>query len=100
MTEKIYTLDEIRSKIRSCQTLLETTYNVDKIYIFGSYARGEQTSQSDIDLLVEFKKPLGLKFFTLEKFFSDLFGKEVDLGTPDGLKPFVKEKILQEAVQL
>ncbi len=68
--------------------------------MFGSYARGEQTSESDIDLLVELKAPLGLKFFKLEKFLEKIFSKKVDLGTLDGLKPAIKDSVLKEAIKL
>lgn len=55
-------------------------YGVDSLYLFGSYARGEQTHSSDVDLLVEFKKtPDLLTFIELEEYLSSFLKKEVDL---------------------
>ena len=100
MTEKIYSIDEIRKIINEHKEELEKDYNAVDFFIFGSYAKGQQTSESDIDLLVEIKAPLGLKFFKLENFLSKLFGKKIDLGTPNGLKPYLKDKILNEAIKI
>ena len=100
MNEKKYTLEEIRILINDNKEELEKDYNAVKFFLFGSYARGEQTSESDIDILVELNAPLGLKFFKLEKFLENLFLKKVDLGTIDGLKPSVRDNILKEAVKI
>ena len=100
MNEKSYTLEEIRKLINGHREELEKDYNAVKFFVFGSYARGEQTAESDIDILVELKAPLGLKFFKLEKFLENLFSKKVDLGTVAGLKPSIKDAVLKEAVKL
>lgn len=54
----VYTTAEIADKVRP----IAKAYGIDKIYLFGSYARGEATEESDIDFYVEFSKPLGLKY--------------------------------------
>lgn len=100
MNEKVYTLEEIRKLINDHREELEKDYNAVKFFVFGSYSRGEQNSESDIDLLVELKAPLGLKFFKLEKFLEKIFSKKVDLGTPNGLKPAIKDIVLKEAIML
>lgn len=100
MTDKVYTLEEIRKIIDNHKEELEKDFNAVNFFIFGSYAKGKQTSESDIDLLVELKAPLGLKFFTLESLLEKFFGKKVDLSTPNGLKPIVKNRILDEAIKL
>jgi len=74
-------------------------YSVKTIGIFGSVARDEQTDQSDIDLLVEFSKPVGfVTFMRLENFLSERLGKHVDLVTPDSLKPIIRQDILSEVI--
>jgi hypothetical protein len=61
--------------------------------VFGSVARDEQTGQSDIDLLVEFSKPGDfVTFMRLENFLSERLGKQVDLVTPEFLKPVKSKK--------
>ncbi len=74
---------------------------VKKAYLFGSYARNEADSQSDIDILVELDhtKPIGMKFFAYQVELEELLKIKVDLVTEGGLskyvKPFVdKDKVL------
>jgi predicted nucleotidyltransferase len=66
--------------------------------LFGSFARGEQTGQSDVDILVEFEE--GLKtfdnFMALVFFLEELFGRRVDLLTPESLSPYIGPHILRE----
>ncbi len=79
--------------------LLRKKYNVANIGIFGSYARGDQKRNSDIDILVEFAKPVGFfKFVDLENYLKKILGREVDLATKDSLKPDIKADILKEVI--
>jgi uncharacterized protein len=79
---------------------------VRRISVFGSYARGETTTESDIDLLVELKpseaRPvLGLfEFIRLEKALEQELGREVDLITEEGLNPRRKPSIERDRVVL
>jgi predicted nucleotidyltransferase len=76
-------------------------YSVSYLGVFGSYVRGEQTSDSDLDVLVEFDKTPGLlKYIELEYYLSDLLGVKVDLVTRSGLKPNVGKHVLNEVVSL
>ena len=59
---------------------------VKRIGLFGSYARGRQTGKSDLDFLVEFEEPDYDNFLALADYLERLFGKKVDLLTPDGVK--------------
>lgn len=101
MTEKIYTLEEIKKLIYKHKEELERDYNAVNFFIFGSYARGEQTPNSDIDFLVEFKKPVGLmKHAGLKFFLEELFSKKIDIGTPNSLKKLIKQKVMKEAIKV
>ncbi len=67
------------------------------IGIFGSVARGEQTESSDIDILVEFSRPVVFfTFLELEEYLSMRLGAPVDLVTPDALKPLIREQMAAE----
>jgi predicted nucleotidyltransferase len=69
--------------------------------VFGSLARGEATPASDIDLLVEFDRPVGLfEFIRLKLYLEDLTGRGVDLVTPDAIRPAMRAGILNEAVHV
>ncbi len=73
---------------------------VDSLSLFGSVARGEDTSESDIDLLVEFTEPVGLfTFVRLKNYLEALLGQSVDLVTPDALKERLRDRILREAIR-
>jgi predicted nucleotidyltransferase len=72
---------------------------VKSIALFGSVARREDKSESDIDLLVEFDRPVGLlTFLRLQHRLEDLLGRRVDLVTPAPLKRQLRDRILKEAV--
>lgn len=77
-----------------------------RISVFGSYARGESTSQSDVDLLVALKPsekrpPLGLfELIRLEKELEEKLGCAVDLVTEEGLSPRIKSNVEKDRVIL
>jgi len=71
---------------------------VKSLKLFGSVTRGEARPESDIDILVEFVRPVGLlAFVRLKQRLSDLLGRPVDLVTPGALKSTLREDILNEA---
>lgn len=73
-------------------------YGVRRCGLFGSFRRGEATEESDIDLLVEFEPDLKtfMNFMNLCFFLEDLFGRKVDVLTPESLSPYLKDHILAE----
>lgn len=75
-------------------------YAVKALFLFGSVARGEATSESDVDLLVEFDRPVGLfTLLGLQSYLEELLGCSVDLGTPNSLRPHLRETVLKEAIR-
>jgi predicted nucleotidyltransferase len=75
-------------------------FSVKALFLFGSVARGTSNPDSDVDLLVEFERPVGLfTFLGLKHYLEDILGCSVDLGTPNSLRPFLKETVLKEAVR-
>ena len=80
---------------------LHDRYPISVLYLFGSVARDEAQSDSDIDLLVEFYKPVGLfEFIALQQELERILGCKVDLGTPRSIKMQLKEDIMQEAIRV
>jgi len=72
---------------------------VAKIGVFGSTVRGGQTTKSDIDILIDFSRPIGFfKFIQLENLLSKMLNKRVDLVSRKALKPAIKRGILKEVV--
>lgn len=77
--------------------LLKEKYHVKKIGIFGSFVRGDQNKRSDVDILVEFKSPIGFfEFIRLENFLSHILHRKVDLVSKKAVKPAVKKEIFKE----
>ena len=92
-------IEEIKSIIAQQKKELKEKYGVIEIGIFGSYVREEQKKSSDIDILVEFEKPVSLlKIVSLENYLSDITGIKVDVVPQKNVRPELKEFILQEAV--
>jgi len=93
---KVKRLDELKKIINQNRAILEQQYKVARIAIFGSCARGEQTDKSDVDILVEFKEPVGFTFIHLADFLEDLLQTKVDLITPDAIKPNRRKYIMED----
>ncbi|MBI4118768.1 MAG: nucleotidyltransferase family protein [Parcubacteria group bacterium] len=73
--------------------------NVDFAALFGSYARGEAKSDSDVDLLVRFGKPKSLfDIAGLQIEIEDTISKEVDIVTEDALSPYIKDNVIRDSV--
>ena len=90
---------DILASLKNLKKEVAKEYSVKTIGVFGSVARDEQTGQSDIDLLVEFSKPVGfVTFMRLENFLSERLGKQVDLVTSDSLKPVIRQDVLSEVI--
>lgn len=81
------------------KSLLLETYQLTRLGIFGSYARGEQTEESDIDILVDYEKaPTLWRLIELRDYLSELFATQVDLVTRNGLKARIRERVLAEVI--
>lgn len=92
----MYSSFEIKKRLRELKPELVQNYAVSRIGFFGSYAKGEQHSESDLDVLVEFSEPPGWKFFTLQNQLAKTLGVKVDLVTPGALKDQIKATILNQ----
>jgi predicted nucleotidyltransferase len=80
------TKEAITKVLREKYPYLAAEYGVKRIGLFGSYAKDIPTEASDIDLVVEFERPLGFKFIELSEYLERLFGQEVDILTPAGIQ--------------
>jgi hypothetical protein len=95
------TFREIEKILKENAAILKEKFNVKELGIFGSYVRREQKNKSDVDILVEFYKPLDLfAFIEFEDFLSALLGIKVDFVMKSALKPRIKDKILKDAIYL
>ena len=91
------TIKEIERIILSHKQELNENYDLISVGLLGSYVRGDQDSKSDLDVLVEVRRPMGfVKFIRLENHLSQLLDVKVDLVTQKALKPHIGRRILQE----
>jgi hypothetical protein len=92
-------VDKIKEILAKRKLELRQRFKVKDIGIFGSFVRGEQKRDSDVDILVEFAEPVGLfEFIALEDYLSELLGVKVDLVSKKALKPHIGERVLKEVV--
>ena len=91
-------LNEIRKLLEFHKQRLKDKYNIKNIGLFGSIVRGDNTKTSDVDILVEFERPIGLDFVSLADELEEILGVKVDLVTPNAIKPRMMEYIKQDLV--
>lgn len=92
-------IEKIKRILKEHKEELEEEFSIKEIGIFGSYVKDEQRPRSDIDILVEFKEPIGFfKFMDLEEYLGVLFKKKVDLVSKKALKPIIGKHILKEVI--
>jgi len=95
------TLNEAKQIIKKNKPILKNKFGVKEIGIFGSFVRGDERKRSDIDILVEFQKPIGLfKFMDLEEYLSKILLKKIDLVSKKALKHYIGKHILREVIYI
>ncbi len=87
---------KILNKLRELKPTLYKDFAVKEIALFGSYDDDSFRNESDIDILVEFEKPIGWKFFSLELYLEKIFERKIDLVTKRALKDQIKDDILKQ----
>jgi len=89
--------EEILNALRDSEAKIKS-FGVRSLSLFGSYARGEDTPESDLDFIVEFEKKSFDSYMDLKLFLEELFRRPVDLVLADGIKPRLRAAILREAI--
>lgn len=94
----VYTLQNIVDILRQHKPELQRKYPISRLGVFGSYARGEATEKSDIDIAVEISGVMGLDFVAMADEIEDLFGIKTDVVPKRAIKPkylpFVEKDII------
>ena len=94
-------LHELKKILQDRKGTLKDEFGVIEIGLFGSYTKGNQKKDSDVDILVEFEKTIDLfTYVHLKNHLSDLLGVKVDLVAKKALKPKLGERILSETVYI
>lgn len=84
-------MNDIIKVLKAHKEELFNKYPIQSLALFGSYSRGDFNGDSDVDVLVDFKYPVGMEFISLSHDLEDILSKEVDLVS----KPAVKPKYLK-----
>jgi len=91
--------DKILALLKSRRRRLKK-FGVHSLSIFGSIARDQARKNSDVDILVDFEKPVGLfEFARLQLYLEEVLGRKVDLVTPEALRKELRDDILREAIR-
>ena len=91
--------DDIISTLR--EQMVRSRFGIKSLFLFGSVARNESTLESDLDFVVNFDGAITFdRYMDLKIFLEDLFGKKIDLAIEDSLKPQIRQRILEEAIDV
>ncbi|MDZ4168474.1 MAG: helix-turn-helix domain-containing protein [Coriobacteriia bacterium] len=93
-------LGEVVTRIRSHVPELVDRYGITRIAVFGSFARGQQRADSDVDLIVEVEHPTLETVFGAEERLASILGRKVDAGSLESLRPRVQPHVVREAVDV
>lgn len=86
----------LSEKLTTLKPILAQKYHVSKLGYFGSYAKGLANESSDVDILVEFAKPVGWEFFRVQDAIEEILGIPIDLVTQKAIREPMRERIFQE----
>jgi predicted nucleotidyltransferase len=91
--------DDIIAILR--KQMIRSRFGIKSLLLFGSVARNEATQESDLDFVVNFDGTITFdRYMDLKIFLEDLFGKKIDLAIEDNLKPQIRQKILEDAIDV
>jgi hypothetical protein len=88
--------NEITAILRKAMPYLTEHFGIREMGIFGSYIRDEASPESDLDILVEFSRPIGWEIVELNEYLENLLELKIDLVTKQSLHPSIRSRILEE----
>lgn len=92
----MHTRQQLEATLRDLMPRLAAQFHVRRLGYFGSFATGQPSATSDVDILAEFSEPLGWEFFELEELLETALQRKVDLVTPEALKRQLRDQILAQ----
>lgn len=88
--------EKILERLRNEMPFFAREYGIKKIGLFGSFSKGIPSENSDVDVFVEFDRPIGLKFIEFGDYLEKLLGRKTDILTPMGIKSIRLKHIAKE----
>ena len=92
--------EEIKSRLLEAVKRDEHVEDIKTVALFGSFTRGEDQPDSDVDVLVEFSENSHIGFFTyaeIQRNLTEAIGRKVDLVTPEALSKYIRKEVLEQA---
>jgi len=90
---EIVTKEEVKKVLKGQSAYLSSEYGVKRIGLFGSYAKDVPTEKSDVDIVVEFARPIGFRFSEFAEYLESILDRKVDILTPAGVQAIRNERI-------
>lgn len=91
--------DDIVQRLQKERPYLADEFGVSKIGLFGSFAKGQADETSDVDIVVEFERPIGFRFFELIEYLETILGRKVDVLTPAGIENIRVARVAQSIAE-
>lgn len=96
--------EQILELITEQRDHLSQEFGVSSLGLFGSFAKDQAHANSDVDLVVEFSRPIGLRFIELADYLENLLGRKVDILTPEGIRdirqPAIANSIIESIIHV
>lgn len=93
------TRERILGLLQANHAFLAHEFGVSKIGLFGSFAKGQSDETSDVDIVVEFDRPIGFRFVDLVEYLENLLGRKVEVLTPAGIQGIRIESVAKSIVE-
>lgn len=93
------TRERVVDLLREQSAYLASEFGIRKMGLFGSFAKGHPGEQSDIDIVVEFERPIGLRFIELVEYLETLLGRKVDILTPMGIQSIRRRTVAKSIAE-
>jgi len=93
------TRERVIEILRGQQGYLAAEFGIRRIGLFGSFARDEADDSSDVDLIVEFERPVGLRFVDLAEHLERVLGRKVDMLTPAGIRSIHRKAVARRIAE-
>ncbi len=90
------TREKLIHSLRSEIPYLKEHFGVKKIALFGSFAKKSYTKKSDVDILIEFERPIGFRFIDLAEYLEKRLGRKTDILTKEGMRRIRVRKVMQD----
>ena len=87
------TREKVKEILQDKYPYFVAEYGIKRIGLFGSYAKGMSTAASDIDIVVEFERPIGFRFIEFTEYLESLLGKNTDVLTPAAIQGIRVDRI-------